>query len=178
MSKGGVTAIMKKRFWGIIMVVVLMLTTTACSDQSSDSSNTADSAVSSKEKESQNAIDRFGECSAPNGQFVLAGYGNITKANAILMHNDSDDSYKFSLRESGHSSPFVTFYLAKIEVPKADRYFYVFTATQAVGYFYKDIKDNDRMIAIGDGFDAGKISLNNIENNFEMSDSETFTIDA
>ncbi|CAJ1180762.1 hypothetical protein CPR19088_GLDEOEPO_01450 [Companilactobacillus paralimentarius] len=157
------------------MVVLLMLVTTACSSQSDGSSST-DPEVSKDERESQKAIDRFDECSAPNGQFTIGGYGNITETKAILMHNDSEDSYKFSLSVSGHSTPLVTFYLAKIEVPKADRYFYAFVATQADGYFYKDIKDNDRMIAIGDGFDAGKISLDDIENNFEMSNSKEFTI--
>ncbi|WP_057766940.1 hypothetical protein [Companilactobacillus tucceti] len=172
---------MKKRVWGVIMVMLLMLVTTACSSQSDSSSNSATSAdpeVSKDEREAQKAIDRFDECSAFNGQFVLAEYGNITKTKATLMHNDSEDSYKFSLTLSGQSSPLVTFYLAKIEVPKADRYFYVFVSTQAHGYFYKEIKDDNEIVGIGDGFDTGKITLSDIEDNFEMSNSKEFTLHA
>lgn len=160
-----------KKSISIILTILTLFLLVGCSN-----SGSGDAAVETKkEKMADEAESEFEVSSAFNNQFVVSGVAGINEMNAHLMYNNDNDSYKFALRYQGHDKPSVTFYLAKAEVPDTDRYVYAYVVLSASNYIFQQIKDEQTIMLIGNGFDS-HITMNDIENNFNMTESDEFTL--
>ncbi|WP_173021255.1 hypothetical protein [Secundilactobacillus folii] len=94
------------------------------------------------------------------------------------MHNDTDDSYTFSLRHEGQDDDFIEFYLAKIHLAD-DNYMYAIYVTGPQSmlddnrYFYPD-SQHCPIIFVDNSSEP--VDIDSIESNFDISEVKDFNM--
>lgn len=171
---------MRKQLIFITLISTILLLAGCTSGQNSSGKHNNSNTSSSEEN---TAIKSIKNSNGPINGFVFYGSGTYRKINAQIMHNDSNNSYKFSMKEEGSDKPYVTFYLAKIINPRTNRYQYVarpISGSKNNDYVTNAIREN-KLAVISNSSDARQhnplmIDMDDIEDNFDLSPTKSFIL--
>lgn len=135
---------------------------------------------------SDEAIKSFKKDRLDNGVslFIFYGDGNWSDLDASLMKNDDDDSYDFTIRESGDDRDIATFYVAKIYSKNSSQYQYAISLSDVYNddeqtLLNQDLQQNVMfVINNNDSRNPFQITIGEFEDIFNMSPDTDFKLSA